>query len=123
MHRTLSDPFPSRYDVEWMTSSGLIQPACASSGVAEQPLEIYTAFVEKVIQGMLPEEILLTLTMKKDEELTSERMQALGEILPLMTWNSPSNSPCTLCITFLGPSAFASEVGRYLCETLSQGNL
>jgi hypothetical protein len=96
----------------------IIQPSCHFQENHPNSFESYLHFIEDTVKHILPSEFLTALSQKSAD--LKEHIQALNDLLPLISWITPHQAPSTLSMTCLCPADFTSGVGRYLGDALSR---
>ena len=110
---------PKRYFQE-RRRAPLIKPSYSSHGISIVEFDAYVVFIEQILQDLLPQDLIAALAMDEDSEAIEANIHALNEQLPLLAWNDPEESPCTLCVSLLCHSEFTSGVGRYICDSMAR---
>ncbi|MBS0621046.1 MAG: hypothetical protein JSS61_06275 [Verrucomicrobia bacterium] len=93
--------------------SFLIQPSYSLNGISHLELAAYIGFIDETLRTILPKEVLDRI---EDSAVFSQFLTSL----PLLLWNDPQSTPCTLCVSTISAAKFSMGVLRYMCDTLSR---
>ena len=115
----LSYAFP-RYHMEWERPSVLIQSSHKPHGINSTTFNSFVFFIEQIVRSIIPQDLLSTLLIHKHSSVLQEKILALNDLLPIVSWNDLTLAPSTLSVSCLCPADFTSGVGRYVCDTLSR---
>lgn len=100
--------------------SYLIAPPMHFPIGGEVDYSLYISFMQQILQKVLPEDILYTLTHPSPPGAISKAFLQLQEMLPLIIWDIPEEAPSAVSFTLLCPAEFTHGVGRYTTDMMTR---
>lgn len=86
----------------------------------KQGFDSYIASMERLVKEMIPEDLFETEIAPPHFLSYETYFQKLGESLPIVTWSSIDEAPCTLSTAILCSAEFTHGTGRFFCDMMAR---
>ncbi len=120
-HERLAFTFPIKLeDAKRRGRPIRIKPSFQQHLSKDFEFNLYTGFIEHVIEKLLPPDILSDYQKAQNPAALGKIFRRLDEQLPLLTWIYPEKTPGLLCVSTLCPTEYTHGVGRFMNDSLSR---
>ena len=83
-------------------------------------LELFSKFISKSLEKVLPDEFMKDLLKNPSQEKLCSMVLELRKNQPLISWDDSHTAPCSIKMSLICSSEFTTGIGRYFCDILSR---